>query len=66
MFAVEKCHAQIVPNDYVSWWKFELNADDEAGVNDGALIDSMFVSSSMEIGRYLKLYDRDNPVSKEI
>jgi len=33
------------PDDYVSYWKFEGNADDESGVNNGSVVGDPVVSS---------------------
>lgn len=44
-------NAIILPTDYVSYWKFEGNADDENGVNNGAFMNTASIVDDVERGQ---------------
>lgn len=44
-----------LPNDYVSWWRFEEDARDEMGANDGQLRGSAKIVEDLEKGGVLRL-----------
>ncbi|MBR9705695.1 hypothetical protein GOV14_01545 [Candidatus Pacearchaeota archaeon] len=43
------------PIDYVSYWKFDGNADDEAKTNNGTLIDNAIIATDTERGQVVDL-----------
>jgi hypothetical protein len=54
-FADPACSVGGIPGDYVSWWKFEGNANDEGGVSDGTLTGDAIIVSDAQKGNVVSL-----------
>ncbi len=55
LIIIQSNSALSIPPDYVSYWKFDGNANDEAGINNGTLVGNARIINDTERGFVLSL-----------